>query len=135
LGTAVAYAQSFGLDSIWARVQQLANTLRDQLRAIPGVTVRDKGVVQGGIVTFTAAGVVVGAVQQFLRQQQINVTTSTVRSTRLDMEERQLAEVVRASVHYFNTEEEIERFCGVIGDLYKQGDVVARLQQSANPRK
>jgi selenocysteine lyase/cysteine desulfurase len=86
-------------------------------------------------VPFTAAGVVVGAVQQFLRQQQINVTTSTVRSTRLDMEERQLAEVVRASVHYFNTEEEIERFCGVIGDLYKQGDVVARLQQSANPRK
>jgi selenocysteine lyase/cysteine desulfurase len=135
LGTAVAYAQLFGLDNIWARVQRLASRLRGQLQGIPGVTVRDKGAVQCGIVTFTVEGMAAAAVQQYLRQQQINVTTSTVRSTRLDMEDRQLAEVVRASIHYFNTEEEIARFCGVIGDLPEQRDVIARLQQLANPKK
>jgi selenocysteine lyase/cysteine desulfurase len=125
LGTAVAYAQSFGLDNIWARVQQLASMLRGQLQGIPGVTVRDKGAVQGGIVTFTVDGVAAAAVQQHLRRQQINVTTSTVRSTRLDMEDRQLAEVVRASIHYFNNEAEIERFCGEIRRL-GTGDSVDR---------
>jgi selenocysteine lyase/cysteine desulfurase len=125
LGTAVAYAQSFGLDNIWARVQQLASMLRGQLQGIPGVTVRDKGAVQGGIVTFTVDGVAAAAVQQHLRRQQINVTTSTVRSTRLDMEDRQLAELVRASIHYFNTEEEIGRFCEEIGRL-RAGDSVDR---------
>jgi selenocysteine lyase/cysteine desulfurase len=126
MGTAVAYANSFGIDNIWARVQQLASSLRHSLRQIPGVTVRDKGAVQGGIVTFTVDGVGATAVQQVLRQQQINAKTSTVRSTRLDMEDRQLDEVVRASIHYFNTEEEIGRFCAAIDHLSKQKDIHAK---------
>jgi len=120
LGTAVSYAQSFGMDNIWARVQQLASSLRHQLCQIPGVTVRDKGAIQGGIVTFTVDGVRATAVQQYLHQQNINTTTSTVRSTRLDMEDRQLDEVMRASIHYFNTETEIGRFCEAIGDFLTQ---------------
>jgi selenocysteine lyase/cysteine desulfurase len=120
MGTAVSYANSFGMDNIWARVQQLATSLRQQLRQIPGVTVRDKGAVQGGIVTFTIDGANLKAVQQYLRQQQINVTTSTTFSTRLDMEDRQLTEVLRASIHYFNTDEEIGRFCEAIGDFLTQ---------------
>ena len=39
------------------------------------------------------------------------MTTSTVDSTRFDMEARGLDEIVRASVHYYNDEAEIERFC------------------------
>ena len=39
------------------------------------------------------------------------VVTSTVASTRFDMEARGLNEVVRASVHYYNDEAEIARFC------------------------
>ena len=40
-----------------------------------------------------------------------NVSVSVVESTRLDMEARNLTSMVRASVHYYNSEEEIERFC------------------------
>ena len=49
--------------------------------------------------------------KQALAARSINVTTSTVASTRFDMEARGLHEIVRASVHYYNDEAEITRFC------------------------
>jgi selenocysteine lyase/cysteine desulfurase len=54
LGTAVDYALSWGLDAIRDRVTELAAELRRRLAAVPGVTVRDRGVEQCGIVSFTA---------------------------------------------------------------------------------
>jgi cysteine desulfurase / selenocysteine lyase len=75
------------------------------------VTVRDIGAERCGIVTFTVDGMKAQAVQQALAGQSMNVTISTIASTRFDMEARGLPEVVRASVHYYNDEAEIERFC------------------------
>jgi len=49
-------------------------------------------------------------VQEALAHQANNVTTSTVDSTRFDMEARGLTEIVRASVHYYNDEAEVDRF-------------------------
>ena len=110
LATAIDYAMAWSLEAIWDRIQRLASRLRDELRAIPGVTVTDVGAVQGGIVTFTVEGLSAEAIQAALAAQKMNVTTSTVTSTRFDMEARGLTEVVRASVHYYNDEAEIERF-------------------------
>ena len=135
MGAAAAYANSFGMENIWARVQMLGAELRRQLSEIPGVTVRDKGVVQGGLVTFTMEGVRITAVQQYLRQQKIHITTSTTRSTRLDMEDRNLTELIRASVHYYNTVEEIGRFCEVIRALQTQSEMKTKLQQLTPPKK
>ncbi|MDW6062551.1 hypothetical protein SAZ11_36610 [Streptomyces sp. FXJ1.4098] len=42
-----------------------------------------------------------------LAEQGINISVSRTASTRLDMDERGLRELLRASVHYYNTEEEI----------------------------
>jgi selenocysteine lyase/cysteine desulfurase len=53
-------------------------------------------------------------IHQKLAAQNINVSISTPASTRLDMDQRGLAGVVRASVHYYNSEEEIERFCDYV---------------------
>jgi selenocysteine lyase/cysteine desulfurase len=53
-------------------------------------------------------------VQQALAGHSMNVTISTVESTRFDMEARGLNEIVRASVHYYNDDAEIERFCGIV---------------------
>lgn len=111
LGVAVDYALDWGIDAIWARVHRLAERLRMRLAELPGVTVHDIGQVRCGIVTFSVKGRTSSEIRQTLRNQNINVSNSTVFSTRYDMEERQLTDIVRASVHYYNSEEEIERFC------------------------
>ncbi len=114
MGVAADYALGWGLEAIRDRVYGLATTLRRGLAAIPGVTVRDLGRERCGIVTFTMDGVACGTVQQLLAGQRINVTVSRLGSTRLDMTARDLVEVVRASVHYYNGEDEVERFCAAV---------------------
>jgi selenocysteine lyase/cysteine desulfurase len=105
------------MEAIWRRVSELASQLRAALRALPSVTVHDLGQVQCGIVSFTVAGHDARAVREALRTQQINVSTSSLFSTRLDMTARGLNMLVRASVHYYNTDAEIERLCAALGEL------------------
>lgn len=115
LGVAADYALGLGLDAIATRVRHLAATLRDGLAALPGVAVTDRGVEQCGIVTFTREGSSANAIRQRLGAQRINVSVSVISAARLDLEARGLSELVRASVHYYNTEDEITRFCTALG--------------------
>jgi selenocysteine lyase/cysteine desulfurase len=108
-GAAVDYALALGLERIWARVRALGEALRERLAALPGVTVRDLGVVRGGIVSFTVRDVAAARVTAALRAAAINVHVSPARGTLLDMRARGLHELVRASVHYYNTEAELDR--------------------------
>jgi cysteine desulfurase/selenocysteine lyase len=111
LGVAIEYALALGLKRIERRVQHLAALLREQLADVKGVTVRDLGRVRCGIVTFTCQGHSAGEVMQRLKANGIAVRTVERSSARIDMEQRGLDELVRASVHYYNTEAEIERLC------------------------
>jgi selenocysteine lyase/cysteine desulfurase len=113
----VDYALALGLAPIRGRVVALAELLRERLRATPGVSVYDLGAQRCGIVTFTVAGVEPAAVKERLAQQRINVTTSSRSSTLLDMDARGLAMLVRASVHYYNTEDEVDRFVRAVAAM------------------
>ncbi len=117
LGAALDYALEWGLEPIWERVSSLAERLREALGALPGVVVRDQGVVRCGIVSFTVEGADLTAIQDSLRAQRINVSVSPSEYTLIDMQARGLPAVVRASVHYYNTEEEIARFCDALARL------------------
>ena len=117
LGVAIDYAMQWGLDTIWQRVRTLADDLRMRLAALPGVHVQDRGLVQCGIVTFTIEGREPAAVQHMLSQQHINVSTALRKFTLLDLDARGLESMVRASVHYYNSEEEVERFIQAIERL------------------
>jgi selenocysteine lyase/cysteine desulfurase len=117
LGTAIDYALGWGLAPIYARVRKLAGEMRAGLAAIPGVAVRDIGTEQCGIVTFTHAGHEPDTIKAALAAQRINVSISTIVSARLDMEKRGLTQIVRAGVHYYNSEDEIELICAAVRAL------------------
>ena len=110
LKVAAEQANELGMDAIWARLRDLADGLRARLAALRGVTVTDLGQVRGAIVTFAVADADHNAIKMALRQQAINVSVSTQFSSRLDLKGRGLRDVLRASVHVYNTEEELDRF-------------------------
>jgi selenocysteine lyase/cysteine desulfurase len=116
LGVAVDYALSWGLEAIQERVTELAGALRKALAGVPGVAVRDRGSQQCGIVSFTASPPS-GVIRDALLRRGINVHVSDAASTRLDMDGRGLIDLVRTSVHYYNTHEEIERFVAELAKI------------------
>ncbi|MBK6849826.1 MAG: aminotransferase class V-fold PLP-dependent enzyme [Proteobacteria bacterium] len=117
LGVAARYAISIGPEAIWERVATLGSALRTRLEALPGVTVRDRGRVKCGIVTFTVEGKDPAWIQQQLRERRINVSVSVADYTRIDMEARRLTSMVRASVHYYNSEAELDLLASAVEAL------------------
>jgi len=117
LGVAVDYALGWGLGAIRDRIYALATGLRARLASVPGVTVREVGAERCGIVTFNKAGRDPGAIKQALLAQGINVHVSAAGDSRLEVESRDVSGVVRASVHYYNSEDEIGRLCAALEKL------------------
>jgi cysteine desulfurase/selenocysteine lyase len=117
MGEAIRLANQLGVNVIWEIVQERATLLRARLAEIPKVTVTDVGKVKSGIVSFISAAKSPEEIARHLRARRINVTTSSVASTRFDMEDRGLDKVVRASVHYLTTDEEIELLVSAVREL------------------
>lgn len=117
LKAAVDYANSIGLDAIWERVQYLGSMLRERMEDIPSITLRDKGSVKGGIVSFNHVKYGAVELQELLFHKNVNISWNGAANTYLDMTARKLKEISRASVHYYNTEEEIDDFVKVLKDL------------------
>jgi cysteine desulfurase / selenocysteine lyase len=114
LAAATGYALDLGLDAISDCIRGLADRLRGLLAAIPGVEVRDLGAERCGIVSFTVAGVAAPDAVAELARRRVYVVASRRSSTLLDMDARGLDAVVRASVHYYNTDEDLERAAAAV---------------------
>jgi cysteine desulfurase/selenocysteine lyase len=121
LGVAVDYALNWGLEAIRARVVALADRLRAALAAIPEVSLRDLGTQRCGIVSFTIDGRDPADIQAAMSAQAINIAVSPANFTLLDMQARHLGAVARASVHYYNSEAEVDRFGAAIEKLALTG--------------
>ncbi len=110
LGVAIQYALDLGLSTIWERIQKLAEQLRQGLQANNNIKLHDLGEKQCGIVTFTSPPKSPEAIKDYLASKKINVSVSLLEYARLDLGKRQIPALVRASVHYYNTEQEIDVF-------------------------
>ena len=97
----------------------LGDLLRVELKKIPGVIVHDQGDLKCGIVTFSLAGVTAGDVKKILSARRIHVSVANAASTLLYMNHKHLDAIVRASVHYYNTEEEIAIMCKILKSVGK----------------
>ena len=109
LGVAVDYLLDLGIKETSARLCALAATAREKLAALPAITVQDIGAKKGGIVTFTHAEKSANEIKALLAGKAVNVSVTNLSSTRYALEKRGLESMVRASFHYYNTEEEIDQ--------------------------
>lgn len=88
--------------------------MRAALGEVAGIHLHDLGQRKSGIVTFTKDGITPKALADALRANEINVSVSPITCARLDLEARNLQALTRASVHYFNTTDEIARFVDAV---------------------
>jgi len=88
------------------------------LRAIPGITCISQVAPQHGSVSFTVAGQSATTVRQKLMEVGIEVAANQAAFTPLDMQERQLDAVVRASSHACTTSAEIDQLIEVVKRIH-----------------
>ena len=119
LANALREVRVLGIEAVHARVTSLAEHLRGGLLAIDGVTVEDGTAERSAIVTFRvhAGRVDPAAVVTAAATAGITINSSSAPWARLDMTRRGLDEVIRASPHVYNTEDELDRLLEVVAGL------------------
>lgn len=117
LATAIDYQNQLGIEATWERIQMLSKLLRLKLNSLKSVKIVDPKVNLSGIVTFVKKGVDCEKIHQNLAAQKINVSVTRPFSSLIDMKKRKLNEAIRASVHYYNTKEEIDKLVEAIDSI------------------
>jgi selenocysteine lyase/cysteine desulfurase len=119
LGTASAieYCLKIGEDKIWQQVKYLSGNLRNQLSQLDKVRVLDKGPEVCGLVTFHIEGSDPKYIVNELLKRKINVVPSYRAFGIIDFDEKGVEWAVRASPHYYNTNEEIDIFIESIKEI------------------
>lgn len=116
LGVATDYLLDIGIEPIAERVNALATRVRDGLGGLDGATVHDQGLKRCGIVTFTIDGVASADMVAVLRANGVNTSAPHRSAAQLDLGARGIEDIVRAGVHYFNTEGEVDRLLELVAD-------------------
>lgn len=117
LGVAIDYALGWGVEHTWPRIRQLAADLRAEITRIPGVTVLDRGQERCGTIALTVRGWDAASVRAQLRRAGINTWVCLQNAACVDMRSRGLTSLLRVSVHYYNSSEELARLCSVLESL------------------
>jgi selenocysteine lyase/cysteine desulfurase len=111
LAASIALALEIGVENIADTTAQLAQSLRERLVRIKGVSLHDLGNGrQSGLVSFTLQGHESMALKSALAEKGFYIGANGLPYTPLDMQARGLHGIARASVSYLNTAEELERF-------------------------
>lgn len=111
MGAAIDYALNLDISATWQRIQELSSKLRLRLENIPQIQLLDLGKNRCGIVSFNLQGLTAAQVHKHLSENKINVSIADIEDTRLDMGERGINTMIRASVHYYNTPQELDLLC------------------------
>lgn len=114
LGQSLTYFNDLGPQNVEARVKRLGAHCRERISALPGVQIRDTGAAKGGIVMFSLKGCTPEDVRDYLHSHKINVWVSSGPGSLIDFQARGIESLIRASVHYFNTEHEIDKMADLL---------------------
>ncbi|MFY1698531.1 FAD-dependent oxidoreductase [Solwaraspora sp. WMMA2101] len=108
LGAALTEALAIGVDVISAYVSGLAARLRAGLAGLAGVRVVDPPAAGGGIVTFVRDGEEPAQTVRTLRAAGLHLVAVPASHGQWDLGRRGLPAVVRASVHVYNDDSDID---------------------------
>lgn len=114
MGVAFDYLNVLGIDQVEQRVVELAGTMRTRLDEIDHITVHDLGTYRCGIVTFNSTRHSAVEMKSILAKRRINVSVTSAESAQFDLPKRGISEMVRASAHYFNTDDEIDQLIAAL---------------------
>lgn len=117
LASAVDLLLELGPREVEEAVRARSQGLRDRLRPLAGVQVRDGDGDLSGIVTFTVQGLDPLEVKRRLADDGVVVSVSHAASTLLDMAARGLDSVVRASPHYFVSDDQLDAAAAAVSRL------------------
>jgi len=117
LAIAIDYALELGIEDIQDRAFGLAEKLRQELSELPGITVTDEGGLKCGIVTFISSQLHATTIKSELSKRSMNVSVSDGSGTLVSFRQRNIDAVVRASLHYYNTSDEIEQFIAALSEI------------------
>lgn len=115
LAVAVDYALQIGLESIAERIQLLVNKTVSALDDLPDIKIHERSMQRSGIITLSRQQEPASALHARLAGAGINTSIVKAANTRLDTQINGQQDRLRASLHYYNSEEEIERFVRVLG--------------------
>jgi selenocysteine lyase/cysteine desulfurase len=113
-GRALAYSATKDAAPLQRYMMSLAAHLRRALLDIKGLSLTDVGTTKSAIVTFSLDGQAPAPLLRQLESENINISLIDRRTAHINMNHKQQRHVLRASVHYYNTYEEIEKFTEIV---------------------
>ena len=117
LGAALTDLSTLGVDTVARHLAALAAALRERLSALPGVHVTDPPAAGGAIVTFVVDGMDASDVQRQLTYRRVHLIAVPAGHGRWDMDHRGLTKVVRASVHVYNDEDDLDALVEAVREI------------------
>jgi len=119
LKAALEQLQQAGIERIQQSILANSRRLWEGLQTLPRVDCLSKAPPQHGIVSFTVNGLSGTDAKNRLMKKGIDIVVNQAAFTPLDMQARQLKEVVRASPHVCTSSDEIETFIREMHSLVK----------------
>jgi len=119
-GAAIEYCRNIGEDRIWNRIKELSRFTREKLIEINHLSLMDRGPEQAGSITFHVKNRDRHLIVEELAKRKINVVSSIRSYALLDFDDKGVEWVIRASVHYYNTMEEIEFFVHSLKEILRR---------------
>ena len=119
LGAALAGLDSLGVDVVAGHLAALATGLRERLADLPGVHITDPPAAGGAIVTFVVDGLDASDVQRELAERRVHLIAVPAGHGRWDMDPRGLTKVVRASVHVYNDQSDLDALVEAVREIVR----------------
>lgn len=120
LGAALADLSALGVDTVARHLATVTAALRERLAALPGVHVTDPPAAGGAIVTFVVDGLDPTDVQRELARRRVHLIAVPAAHGRWDMDPRGLTKVVRASVHVYNDDADVDALVEAVHEIARR---------------